>query len=305
MPMINYFLPVCYTLFIWWLTTGVLLYLHRLPSRTYPLSMLVMLVAAGGAIYGHALASMGTEPVHAYLAFSCAVVIWGWLELGYFTGFLVGPNCDPCPEDCVGWRRFDLAVRTGLYLEIAVIATAVVLVIAAWDAPNQVGVWSFLVLWFMRWSAKLNLFLGVPNLHDHWLPEHMRFLLTYMVRRPMNLLFPLSITAATVILGLLVQIASQPQMWDFLRVGLMLVSTLLALGILEHWFLVLPFSEEVMWRWAMKGKQPASLAQGQRVSSHTEGGPNDLSFQEPKSECSPCLIQAIITEPAPKGCSIP
>jgi putative photosynthetic complex assembly protein 2 len=304
--MIDYVIPVLYTLFVWWLTTGVLLYLHRLPARTYRRSMLGMMVIAGAALFGHAFASLGTEPSDAYLAFSCALVLWGWLELGYFTGFLVGPHCDPCPEGCSGRRRFWLALRTGLFLEIGIIVTAAVLVVAAWEAPNQVGVWSFLVLWLMRLSAKLNLFLGVPNLHDHWLPEQMRFLSTYMVRRPMNLLFPFSITTATLVLGLLVQIASQPEMGDFQRIGLMLVSTLLALGILEHWFLVLPFSEEVIWRWAMKGKQPGTLANGLPVPAPIEAGSGcDARFLKSGLECSSCPSPVIIPEPAPKGCAGP
>ena len=304
--MMAYLIPVLFTLFVWWLTTGVLLYLHRLPARTYRRSMLGMMLIAGAALVGHALASLGTTPTDAYLAFSCALVLWGWLELGYFTGFLVGPHCEPCPAGCRGWARFWLALRTGLFLEIGIIVTAAVLVVAAWDAPNQVGVWSFLVLWLMRLSAKLNLFLGVPNLHDHWLPEHMRFLSTYMVRRPMNLLFPVSITAATLILGLLVQIASQPEMGDFQRSGLLLVSTLLALGILEHWFLVLPFSEAVIWRWAMKGKQPGTLEPGLPVPVTSEAGSGlETRFLKSGLECSPGPGSVIIPEPATKGCAGP
>jgi hypothetical protein len=36
----------------------------------------------------------------------------------------------------------------------------------------------------------------------------------------------------------------------FLRSADLLISALLALAILEHWFLVLPFGESALWRWA-------------------------------------------------------
>ena len=271
--MSDYLIPALYTLFVWWLTTGVLLVLHRLPLTTHRWSMVGMTLVAAAALVGHHLASQQTDPAAAYLAFSCAILLWGWLELGYFTGYLVGPHRQPCPVDCTGWPRFYLAVRTGLFLEIGVLVTALALIVSAWDAPNRVGVWSFVVLWLMRWSAKLNLFLGVRNLHEHWLPEPMRFLASYMVRRPMNLLFPVSVTAATVVLGLLVELASLPEILDFQRVGLMLVATLLALGILEHWFLVLPFSEEVIWRWALRGNESVRSLRVVKVMESGEAKP--------------------------------
>ncbi len=261
--MFEYGLPVFYALLVWWLTTGVLLYLHRLSARTYRWSMLGMTVFAVAALYGQVISSGETDVVGAYIAFTCGVILWGWLEMAYFTGFLVGPHGEPCPEDCSEWRRFGLAVRTSLFHEIGILGTVAILVAVAWESPNQVGTWSFVVLWLMRWSAKMNLFLGVPNLNEHWLPEHMRFLSTYMVKRPMNLLFPVSVTAATLVFGLLVLVASDAATGSFHRVGLMLVSSLLALGILEHWFLVLPMPEEALWRWALRSSKT--------VGSRTEG----------------------------------
>jgi putative photosynthetic complex assembly protein 2 len=262
-------LPVIYALFLWWVTTGILLYLHRLPARTHRWSMLGMSAVAVVALYGHAASSAQTDLAAAYVAFSCGVLLWGWLELGYFTGFLVGPHSEPCPDSAGQWRRFLLAIRTNLFHELGILITVAVLVAVAWDAPNQMGIWTFVVLWLMRWSAKLNLFLGVPNLNEHWLPDHMRFLSTYMVRRSMNLLFPVSVTAASVVLGLLVQLASAAEATSLERVGLMLVASLLALGILEHWFLVLPTSEDSLWRWALRpaaeGAAKAKAPGGERL----------------------------------------
>ena len=46
------------------------------------------------------------------------------------------------------------------------------------DGANQVGLWTFVILWAMRQSAKLNVFLGVRNLSEEFLPEHLRYLET-------------------------------------------------------------------------------------------------------------------------------
>jgi putative photosynthetic complex assembly protein 2 len=105
------------------------------------------------------------------------------------------------------------------------------------------------ILWLMRWSAKLNLFLGVPNLNEDWLPEHVRFITTYLRKRPMNLLFPVSVSVATVVMSLLVEAALELPAEGFAGVSLILAATLLALAILEHWFLVLPLADAALWRW--------------------------------------------------------
>ena len=64
--------------------------------------------------------------------------------------------------------------RPILYHELAIVATALAVVAVTWGGANQVGTWTFLLLWAMRLSAKLNVFLGVPNLTEQFLPEHLR-----------------------------------------------------------------------------------------------------------------------------------
>ena len=56
-----------------------------------------------------------------------------------------------------------------------------------------------MILWWMHQSAKLNVFLGVRNLNEEFLPEHLAFLKGFLNKKPMNLLFPFSVTISTVI----------------------------------------------------------------------------------------------------------
>ncbi|MBV5309831.1 putative photosynthetic complex assembly protein PuhE [Chromatium okenii] len=247
--------PILFALGLWWFSTGVVLYVDNFPGRTFRWTMLGGVAVLAIAIFGFVVSSASMSVAMNYVAFTCGVIVWGVLEMSYFTGYAIGPRKIACPEKCSQWQRFRLAIMTSLYHELAIMVTGLLLVIISWDEPNQVGAWTFIVLWLMRWSAKLNLFFGVPNLNEDWLPEPLRYLKTYMKKCGMNLLFPISVTTATVIVVLIVLKAMASQVTDAEMVGYTLVATLLALAILEHWFLVLPIPDEALWHWALPTKQ--------------------------------------------------
>lgn len=259
--MLSYGVAVCYALFLWWFSTGVILYLDKRPARTYRWSLLgatVVMVASFVAL--HAARDVGSM-AGAYVGFTAGVLVWGWMEMSYFMGLVTGPRKTVCPQGCRGWRRFWLAIQTSLYHELTIVAAGAAMVWITWDSVNQVGTWTFVILWWMRWSAKLNLFLGVPNLNEEWLPEHIRFLTTYVSKRPMNLLFPVSVSVATVVMCLLVEAALDLPAASFASVALMLTATLLALAILEHWLLVLPLADAALWNWALDAEDREPRAQ--------------------------------------------
>ncbi|HYN77579.1 MAG TPA: putative photosynthetic complex assembly protein PuhE [Lamprocystis sp. (in: g-proteobacteria)] len=272
--MLDYAAPALFALLVWWLGTGIILYLDGLPARTYRRSLKGAAGILVGAFCGLWLSSTGTSLAHAYVAFACGVLVWGSLEMSYFMGLVSGPRKAPCPPGCGGWRRFGLAIGTSLYHEISVVATGALLVVLWSDAVNQVGVWTYGVLWIMRWSAKLNVFLGVPNLHIDWLPVHLRFLQTYMGQRSMNYLFPLSVTGGTIVCVWMISSAVDIGTGVFDRTGQTLVATLLALAVLEHWFLVLPLPDEALWSWAFKprSKRPP-VRQGMGLRTDQESTP--------------------------------
>ena len=218
--------------------------------------MLAMSTVFVTAFIGLLAVAEDTSVSGAYLAFTYGVLIWGWHELSYYMGYVTGPRKALCPPGSSNWQRFSLAIQTSLYHELAIITTAIALYIATVDTANQIGFWTFSVLWLMRWSAKLNIFFGIPNLHMEWLPDHLQFLQSYIVTKPMNLFFPIAITLATVCLVLLgqtiVQASSRLPIAEI--TGLTLVAALLALAILEHWFLVLPMRDGALWEWVQRLK---------------------------------------------------
>lgn len=251
-------LPILFTLFAWWFSTGAILYLDGLPRRTYPWTMGVATMVLAAALWGLADAADETTIGAAYLAFACALAVWGWHEMSFLMGVVTGPRRTPCPEGCRGWRRFGLAVQTCIYHDLAIAVTAAAIVAGSWGEPNQVGTWTFLVLWGMRLSAKLNVHLGVRNLSEDWLPEHLGHLKSFLTRKPMNLLFPVSVTAATWLLAVLVERAGDADATAFEATGAVFLATLVALGLLEHWFLVLPLPFAALWNWGLRSRGGAA-----------------------------------------------
>lgn len=272
--MADYGFPLLFALGLWWFSTGVVLYLDNLPGRTFRWTLVGGSIVLALAIFTLVISSAATSVFGAYVAFTSGVVIWGVIEMSYFTGFITGPRKTPCPPGCSKWQRFGLAILTSLYHELLILSTVLFMALITWGEPNKVGTWTFVVLWVMRWSAKLNLFLGVPNLNEDWLPEPLRYLKTYMVKRAMNLLFPLSVTLATIVDVLIVLQALAPEVSGAEAVGLILVASLLGLAILEHWFLVLPLPDEALWAWALPShpsapaNPPSGAAENDPVTPH-------------------------------------
>ena len=251
----EYAAAVLFVLFLWWFSTGAVLYLVGLPRRTFGWSMTAATVVLALALAGLVATSDDPSIAGAYCAFTCALLIWAWHEMSFLTGFLTGPRKERCPAGASGWQRFGYAAQTLLYHEMAILATATLLVGLTWGAPNRIGLYTFLVLWVMQLSAKFNVFLGVPNLTEQFLPENLFFLKTYFSNRPMNLLFPVSITISTIVTGLIVQSAASDAASSFEIAGYTLVASLLALAVLEHWLLVLPLPAAALWSWGMKSRQ--------------------------------------------------
>jgi hypothetical protein len=100
----------------------------------------------------------------------------------------------------------------------------------------------------MRISAKLNLFLGVPNTGEIMLPPHLKYLGAFFRRRKLNLLFPISMIATTFLSVLLIGAAASTQAWGFQAGMLTLLATLSSLAWIEHWMLILPMRADAPWR---------------------------------------------------------
>ena len=248
---------VVFAVIIWWASTGLILILDGLPRGTFRWSLVVSTLLAVAALFGLAHTANQSSVSSVYCAFTCALLVWGWHELSFLTGWITGPRRIASPPGLTGWPRFSQAVQAILWHELGILAAGAAIISMTWDAPNQIGTWTFLVLWVMRTSAKLNLFFGVRNLSEEFLPPHLTYLQSFFRRRPMNAFFPFAVGIATVVLALIFMSASDPATTVDQSVGLALVGTMLGLAILEHWLLVLPLSSTALWRWAIRNREAA------------------------------------------------
>jgi putative photosynthetic complex assembly protein 2 len=242
---------VLFATFLWWFSTGVIFFLNSRPAHTYRWSMLAGSLLTIGALYGLWSSAQTESMAAAFTAFTCGLVIWGWHTMSYYMGVVTGPRREPCPSDCSGLKRFRYAIATSLYHELAIIATVALIIGLTWRQPNLFGLWTFLLLWGMHVSAKLNVFLGVRNLNVEFIPQRLRYLSSYFRQAPMNLLFPISVTAGTLITVILIQQAIAADPGSLIAVGYTLLATLMALAVIEHWFMILPIRTETLWHWSL------------------------------------------------------
>ncbi len=252
-------LPALTTLFVWWFSTGAILFLDGLPRRTFGWSFVGASALGAACLWALYATRDDTSLPGSYVAFLGTIGVWGWQEVAFLLGFVTGPRREPCPPESRGWRRAGYALETILHHEIAIVALAIAILSVTWGGTNPVGPWTFAVLWAMRQSAKLNLVLGVRNLGEEFLPEHLRYLETYFRRRRMNALFPVSMGGALVVSVLVWQAVLAPATGTDRAAALTVIGTLLSLAILEHVFMLVPLPASGLWRWSLRARtRPAA-----------------------------------------------
>jgi putative photosynthetic complex assembly protein 2 len=244
---LTFVLPILFVVAVWWLSTIMLLYRTGMPRQTYPATIAGAVVAAGTGFIIVLAVRDDASVAAAYLGFIGALAIWALLEISYLLGFVTGPRPAPCPANATMSQRFGYGVRACLYHELAILGTAAILTAVTWENINKVALWTFVAIWLMRWSTKLNIFLGVRNLRHEFWPTHLQYLQSYARERDMNPLFPFSIAAAVTLIVFLVNeavAAVVPQS----RTAAMLLATILALATVEHLFLMMRVPDDLLWR---------------------------------------------------------
>jgi putative photosynthetic complex assembly protein 2 len=244
----DYVLPILFVLASWWLSTIILLYRVGLPRSTYAATLAGAAVLAAAGLAAVLLTRDDAGAGAAYGAFAAALAVWACLETSYLLGYVTGPRPQSCPVDASAAGRFVYGIRACLYHELTILATAALLAALTWNAVNRVALWTFVIVWLMRWSTKLNIFLGVRNLRHEFWPGHLQYLRSYARERTMNPLFPWSMVVALVLIAALAAEAIGARHIPAERTGAMLLATILALAALEHLFLMLRLPDDALWR---------------------------------------------------------
>jgi putative photosynthetic complex assembly protein 2 len=232
-------MAIVFVVLLWGLSTAAIFYVDSLAPRTFPRSMAVAtgLLVICAAVIWHFRNNETDWAIAA--SFAAALLTWGYTEMALYMGFVTGPRKKRCPENCAGAEHFGHAVAANLWHEILVVAFAT----AIWFTGNSIATWCFIMLWLMHLSARLNVFLGVRNISEEFVPKHMDVLKGFLRKRNMNALFPFSVA---VLIGFILLHLEQPMSF-----ASMLAATLATIGLLEHVLLMLPLPIEKLFRWSL------------------------------------------------------
>ena len=248
---------VLFALLCWWLGTGAILWLVRLPVASFTWSLPVFSALFVLGLWAAHTSMAATSSGHAYLGFAGVIWMWSWHELAFLTGRLTGPRRSPLSLDAQGRTRFVQAVQVVLHHELALLANFLLLLWLQQGQANHVALCTFALLWCMRFTAKMNLFLGVPEVGDQYLPRHLAYLGSYFKRGPASLFFYLTMGGACLTWAWLI--------WEVhsglvaATTGWTLLAALLGLAIVEHVLMVFPVPMQRLWGWAMsRGDAPTA-----------------------------------------------
>jgi putative photosynthetic complex assembly protein 2 len=277
MQALIYLLPVLYVLFLWWFITGLIMAVYDRSRRVVEWFFTALTVVMFGAFAGIFFTRDVTQSLDVYVAVTCGVLIWGWQVAAYYLGFVSGPEQTEIPQRVQrgeSWHlnladRFRLALHSSLNHELLVLGFAVFMLGLTWFHTNRWSLWIYVTLWLMHSSAKLNVFLGVRNFHIDFLPEKLHYLDALLTKRESNALFPVSVVLASSTALVLLYQAIEPGTSPTQTVGFLAVATMIILGLIEHWLMILPIPSALV-GWGMRPIPEQTPQGGPRPGNETE-----------------------------------
>jgi putative photosynthetic complex assembly protein 2 len=248
-------------LFSWWLGTGAILWLVRLPAHRFRRSMFALTVLTLLSLLVTAWSMRQSSMAADYAGFISVIVMWGWHEMAFLSGWITGPRRIAQEPGVRGWQRFSQAVQALLHHELGLLLNVALLCWLQRGQPNHVALCTFALLWCMRVSAKLNLFFGVPHVGDQYLPLHFAYLASYFRRAPVTGCFFLTMGLSA---GTWIWLVAEAQRSAAeLSTGWVLLASLLGLAIVEHVLMVFALPLQRLWGWALRQRQQLQTQDGE------------------------------------------
>ncbi|MEO1564051.1 MAG: putative photosynthetic complex assembly protein PuhE [Pseudomonadota bacterium] len=264
------FSAVLFACFVWWFSTGAILWVVKTADRgtqsahrNATLAAIPVLVLGLTGLY---LTADDGSPMGVYLAFLSTIAVWGWFELAFLCGVVTGPMPKPCPPNVDSFERFLRGWGAVAYQEIALLFIAIGLLVVTEGTANQIGMLTFMILFFARMSAKLNIYMGVQNINTEFLPRPVRHLASHFRSARINWLFPISVSGLGFTTGFWIERVTAAQDPGMI-IGYSLLAALTALAMIEHWLMVVPLADAKLWQW-MLPQTKAGLPQTTKVGEN-------------------------------------
>lgn len=219
----------------WWLATGLVIAAQRdLPTRVAAAAVAGALAILGAVLVARSRAD--ATPAGARRALAGAGLLWTWVAVSLYAGWLVGPAPRlPAPETPRLLAAYE-AVRALAWHEAGSLAVLVLAWVLTRGGPNRAALHVLLAFWGTTQLAKLNVFLGVANPGERFLPEWLRFVEAFFGPRANSPLLAVSIAALAAAAWWCGRRAARAED-PFARWSGAMVACMLALGALEHAFL--------------------------------------------------------------------
>jgi putative photosynthetic complex assembly protein 2 len=241
--------PALFALLCWWFGTGAILWLVRRPSAGFRRSLALCSAVLVLSLWTTQLSMQAQTVGNAYLGFASVIAMWAWHEVAFLTGWLTGTRRVPLQSGVRGWPRFKQSLQVLIWHELALLFNFGLLLWMQQGQPSHVALCTFAVLWCMRASAKLNLFFGVPEVGEQYLPKHLAYLGSYFKKGRLSVFFYLSVTASCALWAWIVWQGVSGRVG--VSTGWVLLASLLGLAIVEHLMMAFPTPMQKLWGWAM------------------------------------------------------
>lgn len=253
--MSSHLAPVLFVIFVWWASTGAVLWLAQALDRQMHSRLVLMTVLCALGFAGVIIASSHATVWSVYLSFGSAILIWGWVEFTLLSGLITGSEDKPCPPDISETQRFWMAFKTICHHEYVLLAVMCVLAVLDTTAGSGMAIKTFALLWFMRLGAKLTIFSGAPKLSTNMMPERLSYMKTYFREDRIGIGFWFSVSCCSLFFAAGIYALMMIDYSPIAQTQIVMLVTLVCLALLEHLFMIMPFSESSLWRWAMPGKE--------------------------------------------------
>lgn len=255
--MLDAVIPVLTAVLVWWSSTGLLIVLvQRGPVVRRRAAIGLTVITLGATVAVVALRDQ-TSLAGAYLGFALGIALWAWHESMLLFGYISGPRQLECPPDLKGWDRFKTSVQVILHHELGIALHAAVILALSFGAANLVAAATYILLWGMRISAKLLIFLGAQNVSDAFLPAHLKYLSTYFNTARTTRFFPVFLILTGCVAAALLVMGFRQTGGSFEAAAYLLLGTLALLAAFEHFALIVPVKEERLWSWALRNRREA------------------------------------------------
>lgn len=228
--------------FFWWSATGLIFALERSPATR----LLGLVLASAMAVWGAGLLYLERDRGSASGArrsFLGAAFLWTWVQVAFYGGWLVGPTSlmVPIPAESPSWSLAVRSVLSMFWYQLAMLAVLAITGFLTARRANRAGWWALVLFWVTHQAASINIFLGVENPGRGFFPEPLTYLESYFGPQRNSWLLPITVGLLLVFtLRTIIHALRDPS--PLRRQGMMLLSVLGVLGVLELAVLGMPIS---------------------------------------------------------------